>query len=492
MEVTWHGILLFPLGMLLLVAAPRWLHAITVFSIPFTTTSLLNTASGVPVTPVLYLGSLFIASQVIVRLAGRRIGMGMGGDRSLPLLFLFLGVVVLSMIMPLIIDGNLLVSSNQLNDLFYTPVKLTENNIKNSFPVIFFVILSMLWIFKNNAPEQVKSTIKIYVLSAVFVSLWGGYQFLCNSVLGIEYPYYIFNNTVLDTMKGYKQLIEINGVEVSRVSSFMHEPSILSKYLLTVIPIMVVSVLMKQPLFSRGWDKMVLAILLFALAITTSSIAYFGVVIMMVATLVLLSRFHSAGWEWVVLVAVAGIIAGLAFFLFPMFQEVINSMIFMKSESGSALERYLSVTTSWEYFLDYPILGIGWAMVTSHDLLVYLLACTGVVGVVTFVMLLFYVIRRSLRTLNRCALDCSGQHKDMFVLVAGLTISLVTLIINGLLTGLEFYLGYFYFIMSMLIASNVVVAKNTSRASQKSSHHCTGKVIYQPRAIVEANFPLLK
>ena len=474
MEVTWHGVLLFPLGLLLLVAAPRWLHAITIFSIPFTATSLLNTASGVPVTPVLYLGSLFIVSQILVRVAGRRIGKGMGGDRSLHLLFLFLVVVVLSMIMPLIIDGHLSVSSNQLNDFFYTPVKLTENNIKNPFPVIFYVILSMFWIFKCSAPEQVKSTIKIYVLSAVFVSLWGGYQFLCNSVLGIEYPYYIFNNAVLDTMKGYKQLIEINGMEVSRVSSVTHEPSIFSKYLLTVIPIIVVSVLMRQPLFSIGWDKMVLVILLFALAITTSSTAYFGVVIMMVATLLLLTRFHSVGWKRVVLVVVVGIIAGLVFFQFPMFQEVINSMIFTKSESGSALERYLSVTTSWEYFLDYPILGIGWTMVTSHDLFVYLLACTGVVGTVTFVMLLFYVIRRSLRTLNRCVFDYSGQHKDMFALVAGLTISLITLIFTGVLTGLEFYLGYFYFILSMLIASNVVAAqKYVSHVGQVfSSSNC--------------------
>lgn len=471
MEATWHGMLLFPLGMLLLVAAPRWLHAITVFSIPFTTTSLFNTASGVPLTPLYFFGSLFMASQVFVLMMGRRMGVRMHGDRSLFLLFLFLGVVVLSMIMPLIIDGSLWVSSNQLNNLYYLPVELTENNIKNPFPVVFFVILSMFWIFKNSTPEKVRFTIKIYVLSAVFVSLWGGYQFLCNSVLGIDYPYYIFNNAVLDTMKGYKQLIVINGMEVSRVSSVTHEASIFSKYLLTVIPIMVVSVLMRQSLFSSGWDKLALSVLIVALVLTTSSTAYLGIIIVMVATLVLVSRFHPVGRRWGALAAISCITAGAAYFWFPMVQEIVISTFFLKLESGSALDRFLSIANSWEYFLEYPVLGVGWAMVTSHDLLVYLLVSTGVIGLVTFVVLICYVTRRSLRALDRCSLTDFVQHKNMFVLVAGLTISLVTQIITGLLTGLEFYLGYFYFILSMLIASNVVVAQKASRADQVFSRH---------------------
>jgi len=41
------------------------------------------------------------------------------------------------------------------------------------------------------------------------------------------------------------------------------------------------------------------------------------------------------------------------------------------------------------------------------------------------------------------------------VLVAGLVVGLITLIVVGILTGLEFYLGYFYFVLSVSVALNI-------------------------------------
>ena len=127
----------------------------------------------------------------------------------------------------------------------------------------------------------------------------------------------------------------------------------------------------------------------------------------------------------------------------------------MKYESGSGLQRALSVVNSWEYFKQYPILGVGWAMVTSLNLLTFLLVSTGVVGFASFFMLIFYVLRRSLQTLSQFNPNAGARDSSELVLVAGLVVGLITLIVIGILTGLEFYLGYFYFLLGMLVALNI-------------------------------------
>src|SRR6266436_5485780 len=112
MEITWLGFVLLPLGVMAFVVAPKWLYGIAVFSIPFTATSLLNSSSGYPLSPLLFFGTLFMVRQL---LSSRRAGGALKvsrEDRSQLLLILFLGTVVLSMIMPVIINGRLLVSSS--------------------------------------------------------------------------------------------------------------------------------------------------------------------------------------------------------------------------------------------------------------------------------------------------------------------------------------------------------------------------------------------
>lgn len=456
MEITWLGVIFIPLGMLLFVVSPEWLYRIVVFSIPFTATSLLNTSSGVPLTPFLFFGFLFIASQVLTLIKTGHYSFMFYGDRSLLLLIIFMGTVILSMIMPLIIDGSLMVSTNRLNDLYDVPIQLTAQTAKYPIPVVLGVILSLLWVIKNDSIDNLVSTLKIYVLSGVFVSLWAYLQFLCNNILGIDYPYYIFNTAVSEAMKGYTQEIDFGGESMHRVSSVLHEPSILAKYLLTVIPFMLVFVLMKRRLFGVGRDRLVLAILVGALLITTSTTAYLGLACLSVITAILMGRSRSGVRGWFMGMGLVGIIVGAAYSMFPRFQELLASMIFTKFESGSAFERYLSVTTSWEYFLKYPILGVGWAMVTCHDLIVYLLVSVGVVGFAAFSLLIFYVIRRSLWTLSERTQRIGGKQNDLFAICSGSFMSLIVLLMVGILTEVEFYLGYIYFILSMLIATNII------------------------------------
>jgi hypothetical protein len=454
MEITWLGVLLLPLGVMFFILAPKWLQVLTVFSIPFTATSLLNTHSGVPLSPFQFFGLLFIARQSFSSRTGRVTKVSCE-DHSQLLLILFLGVVVLSMIMPVIIDGGLLVSSNQLNDLYEEPLRLTAQNIKYPIPVIFGAILSICLVSVNDTAEKIRSTIKVYVLAGVFVSLWGYFQFLCNSFFHVEYPFYLFNNAVTESMRGYAWQVEVGGDLYSRISSVTHEASIFSKYLLTVLPIVLVSVWLRRPLFSIARDRFVLVILTGVLILTTSATAYLGIICVLLVTAILLGRLHVIGWPWAIYAGLFSIICLTLYKELPVFQDFVDALLLMKHESGSALERALSMLTSWEYFRQYPILGVGWAMVTSHNLITFLLVSTGVVGFAAFFTLIFYVVRRSLQTLSKFDPNAPDRDSGVSVLVAGLVVGLITLVVMGVLTGLEFYLGYFYFILSMLIALNI-------------------------------------
>src|SRR2546430_6036979 len=223
MEITWLGFVLIPLGVIAFVVAPKWLYGIAVFSIPFTATSLLNSSSGYPLSPLLFFGTLFMVRQL---LSSRTSGITKESreDHSQLFLILFLGVVVLSMIMPVIINGRLLVSSSQLYDLYEEPLRLTVHNVKNPIPVIFGVLFSIYLIRQNDTVVKIHSTIKLYVISGLLVSLWGYFQVFCG-ILNIDYPYYLFNNAQIESMQGYTQQVEIGGDLYQRISSVTHEPS---------------------------------------------------------------------------------------------------------------------------------------------------------------------------------------------------------------------------------------------------------------------------
>ncbi len=298
MTITWLGAICFPLGAFLFFVVPRWIYAITIFCIPFTATSLLNMASGVPLSPLQFFGSLFIAQQTLMLMARGRTKFFLRGDRSLLFLLLFLAVVLLSMIMPAVIDGKLWVTSGRIFDLYDTPLRLTENTIKYPLPVIFGVVLATFLVLRNDSPEKIVSSVRIYVMGGIFVALWGYLQFLCDNVLGTEYPYYVFNNALLETTQGYLQNIEIGEERYSRLASVTHEPSIFAKYLLTAISIMLFPVLTKQPLLGRLYDRVALVLLIGVLLLATSATGYAGFAFALLTTGAVIRRLGGRGVGW--------------------------------------------------------------------------------------------------------------------------------------------------------------------------------------------------
>lgn len=469
MGVTWLGAVLLPIGLLAMLLAPKMLLLMAVFFAGFTASSVFDLPSGQPISAVHLMALLFVINHFFRSAIWQGMVVSMNADKSFILLFLFMIVVAVTMLMPAIIDGRLSISSNQLADLYEEPLRLSARTIGRPLPLFFGVVFVFFMLSALDSIAKIELAVKALVVSGAFVAVWGLFQFACFYVFGIDYPNYIFNNAKLETAQGFAQNLGIAGAEIKRLSSVTHEPSVLSKYLLTVVPILLSTIFFKTTLFSRTKDRVALWLCIAVILLSTSSTGYFGLLVSFLVTGLIIGRYRLiAGqlirWGMLIFSLLMAAIIG-----FESARDTISFMLFSKSESYSAIERWLSVVNSWEYFSEYPLLGVGWGVVTVNDLVVNILVNSGVIGLGVFLCLVVYVVHRALRSLDnyhRLKLEKLGLLRSINV---GLLVAFILLIINGLITGIEFYLGYFYVVLGLLIATSAVLRRETHRLRREAA-----------------------
>jgi len=459
MGVTWLGAVLMPIGLSAMFLVPKFLLPMAIFFVGFTASSVFDLPSGQPISALHLMALLFVLNHLLRSVIWRGMVVSIDGDKSSILLFLFMVVVALTMLMPSIVNGSLMISSNQLADLYEEPLLLNTRTIGRPIPLFFGGVFVFFMLSALGSAAKIELGVKALVLSGIFVAVWGVFQFACFYILGIDYPDYIFNNAKLETAQGFAQNLGIEGAEVKRLSSVTHEPSVLSKFLLTVVPILLSTILFKTPIFSRTKDRAALWLCITVILLSTSSTGYFGLMICFLVTGLIVGRYRLVAgrlvrWGGLIFALVVAVIIG-----FESARDTISFMLFSKFESYSAVERALSVYNSWEYFLKYPVLGVGWGVVTINDLVVNLLVNSGVIGFGVFLCLIVYVVHRAVRGLDKYH---HLEHENLELLRSinvGLLVALILLIVNGLITGVEYYLGYFYVILGLLIATSAVLRR---------------------------------
>jgi hypothetical protein len=104
MEITYIAWVLIPLGIIFFFFAYRWLYAIMVFFIPFSATAVINIGhagqtSGLPVW--MFFGTLWLVSVAVRLLISHRIKVGGISRSTTILLLIFVGIVIISLIVPI-------------------------------------------------------------------------------------------------------------------------------------------------------------------------------------------------------------------------------------------------------------------------------------------------------------------------------------------------------------------------------------------------------
>jgi len=386
---------MLPVGLAGLLLSKKWLYRFFVFSTLFSATSVANFGAGDDASGLqiwMFFGSLWLLRLIIDHALTFSFSIDKRILRPCIWLIAFLFAASLSLIMPLYIDGRLGITNSNYNDYSETPLFLTWHNVTQVLYLIFGGAIAISVAHSNLEDEDRYETERIILLSALFVSIWGLFQFFCN-ITGIAYPDYIFNNSASGSANGYLE----NFLGFNRISSVAVEPSIFSLGLVTLLPLTLPAWLRKGAVFSVSFDRFCAVVFIIPLILCTSSTAYVGLIILAVLLFPFLLRTHTISIATALrfaAIAGAAVVAGItiAASSIPLVSDILSAALLNKYSAGSGMDRAWAVRLSFGYFQKYPLLGIGWGSSTSHDLIVKLLSNVGIIGTFTFLGAMYCVI----------------------------------------------------------------------------------------------------
>ncbi|MBS1544519.1 MAG: O-antigen ligase family protein [Bacteroidetes bacterium] len=435
MEIYALGYIVIPLGLFYFFLKERGLYELTVFSIPFTGTALFGfnnaTFSIEPIRISMFLGALCLFHFLI----GLYVGGRKANKRAIGALFLLTALTLtclLALLMPVLINGQIEVLDPFTKILAYAepvPLFFRFQYVTQAMYFVFGCLLAMYFAMKNKTEEKLQRTIEVYMYGTFFVCLWGLLEFLLY-YLDIAYPAFLFNQTSINV----EGTLTLDGRP--RITSVALEPSILSQQLLSVLPLAFWYMRSKIRRMKIGSEKSLFYLLLTVLVLSNSSSAVFGLILFL--TLVL---FHYIRQRKINTFLLGGIIAGV--FLLLLALPFFIQELLVKLDSFSGFERLRSIQFGWRYFIQYPLLGIGWGVFPTLDLAVDLLAGMGIIGFSIFFMLIFLVYW------NFAKLKKAGQ---LSIASKSIGYSLLMLIMISQFSGFIFYSQYFWLILGLSLA----------------------------------------
>jgi O-antigen ligase len=215
--------------------------------------------------------------------------------------------------------------------------------------------------------------------------------------------------------------------------------------------------------------------------LTTSSTAYVGIFIIGLTLLGLFSVTRILKPRYFIgPLAVLGI-GALLYATVPLARQVLDTTLFAKAASYSTLERLMTISNSYQVFLQHPLLGIGWMSITSHDLIVNILANAGILGLLSFAIAMYSIFRplyRSIKSRDRTRQIAGLMRMDLALYVA-LAVTLATSVVSGFLNVFTF----FWFLLGLAIATSGVLDVSETSAIARSAEHASKNVI-EPRSLI--------
>jgi hypothetical protein len=463
MEVTPIGWLLLLAGPVLMILRPKWLRIAAIFSLPFTATAVINVGSGVDSSSVqapMYFGMLLLLRYCIASIRKLSFSVPRIGRWPIFYLGLFIAVATFSLIVPWWLGGQITVPPLRLGDS-ETILHLNSSHFTHLLYIIFGFAYAYLIAVLNQRPARLLLTLKSFIAGAAFASCWALMEFACK-LSGVKYPAMIFNTGKAVSTRGY---LEYSG-GLPRLASVAVEPSILGETLLIAIAILMPYVFGAPVLFSKKKDRAIFALITLVLCLSTSSTAYLGLFVLILTSYLLFSIRGALKLKYIVWPGLAAATAVLLYITVPIVQAVLNNQLFSKSESGSALERAWTVTNAYAVFLQYPILGVGWSSVASYDLVMNILANTGIVGLLSFTAAMYAMFRLlycSIKSRDR-ALKARGILRVDFAAYIALAVSLST----ALISGIPFVFTYFWFVFGLAVAAAGAMHTLNEESSQRT------------------------
>jgi len=404
MEITLIGYFILPLGLLLSLNT-KYVYYAFLFFVPFSASSVINIESitfGLQIP--YYLAILWILKILIVRFIKNNFYIDKTTLKFLMPIVIFWIIALLSLIMPIVLEHKILVHYPE-DPFKFSPLEFKRIYITQFLYLTFVMLVLIFTTLYVNTREKFYKSLKILLLSAVFVCIWGLFQFIA-FYTNIPYPYWLFNNNI-GYSQGYNQTIF--GV-VKRISSVLTEPSKLAGYLLWILPLFMV-------LYSKNAKSIIMflsnLLILLILLISTSTTAYAGVVfnfIVIVFYSIAIKKkklffkitfkkriFINFLREFMIAIFVIILTIFTVLHVLNIKINILEALEFVTTEkfaTHSGIERGLGALKSFDIFLHEPLLGVGWGSNRSFDLNTMLLSNTGILGFVSFWFFIYQILKQ--------------------------------------------------------------------------------------------------
>lgn len=461
MGLTYIGLILAPLCAYLLLANQKALFRLAVFSIPFTGTAffMLQSAKlandergvGIRVSLVLFLLLFIFGLLKAIRLSKFRIPIQ--ARVYLLLMIALVVIVMLSQLMPLYISGSFNVVDSYSSALMHAeeiPLYYDVQWATQSAYFIFGCFVSIFLVIYLQEEKLLIGAIRAYLYATIFVAAWGLLEWLLYQ-LEVIYPYYLFNHVSAN----WGGSMVLNGFV--RITSVGLEPSILAQQLITALPFFLYKESDKNavipPLLRKIGGGMIVAVLL----LSTSATAYIGLAF--VFTAYLLSIKKSITYRGLLVNLVVGTMFLIALVLLS---DSIYELVTQKLNSYSGKERMMSIVYAITYFINYPVLGIGWGVMPSWDLFFCLLAGAGILGLVIMSVLL--------ATITISLLSMQNKDPENDYLRRSSLLSFLSLLLVSQVSGFIYHALYFWFILGFVIAVIVHISRASNAITMTHMH----------------------
>ena len=450
MEITPISVILIPLGIFSFFFAPRLLYLCTVFFLPFSATAVVNfnlTSGATGLQATMFFGVLWMLREGSAALRKPPLWRSQQMQTSVRRLRFFMFAVVLSLIMPIYINGRLTVDCPDIGCTDSGPLRFTFSHITQVMYMAYGVMLTLFIAVKNSDIRQFRKSVRIFLTSAVFVSFWGFLQWYCYRV-GISYPASMFNNNNSISAQGYRE--DLRDLGLTRISSVATEPSILAHYAIIALIFAIFAIVGQRAVISRFWDRVALAVISLLLLMTTSTTAYAGLAILLPVSLLGLWYLGRLGIFPIAIIGAAVLALYVAYTHSDIIQAIADKMIFSKSEDYSGIGRINSLFLGFTYFRMYPILGIGWGSSTSADIVLKLLSNTGILGLFAFGWFLKSLFTQLWESMSRPAPRARFSERTYWACC--LLVASFILIATSELSGFTFVYGHTWFVFGMALA----------------------------------------
>lgn len=434
MEINWYGssIIIMSIIIVVIFKKIRFID-LFVFFIAFNSTTVI-TIAGVPVNLPLVLFLLSFFSCCIRSLLNLKINYNKPAKVSLGLLFFILVAAIFSELMPFIINGDYMVLDRYNSFVYYAkeePLFPSTQWITQLGYFIIGILTVFLIVVNYKTKEGVLKFLHYLMFGIIFMIFWGWFEYFC-FFTKISYPYQIFDHI---GMSRNGLLIGANGFP--RMVSVTLEASYFAQILIPTIPFFYwFGQENRKIIFNASFHKKLYLVSVISLLIAQTSTGVLGFLIIM--GLLLKNRINRFSKNIRLLLLIFFVV----FCIVVLVLGVI--LILEKSNNFSGIERLKTITYGIKYFVDYPILGLGFGVFPTYDFVVNLLVNLGLLGTIPFLILIRNIY---IKFANLIKLNLNNQY----LYKAGLE-SFILILLVSQLSGFIYHSQYFWMYIGIAIS----------------------------------------